>query len=436
MNDDNDSFEDNKLKTKLELDDDDFEDLLKLSNHKDEKEKDKDKKDKLIKIIPESPIIFHKEPPKRESEYNPLLYLYSKHSRSSSDSDISYSDEPPKKKKLKDLSEFQKSFIQSQKDTFDKNYNILKEDFKFLEEYETKIFKDTNLDIMFIMDLTGSMGIWLNEAKKNVKRIMEEIIDNNPGSKIRMSFIGYRDFIDPNEERKYDNQQFTDNISEFNNFLSKLDCSGGGDEPEDIVGALGQALQMNWESNAKYAVLVADAPCHGQNYHSISYDKFPNGDPSGIKLEDLMKKFYDKGITFYCIEINNNTKRMFNIMKNIYNDRDKFHIEKLGNSVDQFSFFVTFSANVLLGNEKYRKMKFNEILKNYRDETINKIMTKYLNNNNDKILLNNNDMLMTSQLISQIENLNLGTEDKKLFEFINRMSDLNINKENNENKNQ
>ena len=213
MNDDNDSLEDNKLKTKLELDDEDFEDFLKLSNHKNDKEKDKDKEDKLIKIIPESPTIFPKVPPKRESEYNPLLYLYSKHSRSSSDSDISYSDEPPKKKKLKDLSEFQKSFIQSQKDTFDKNYNILKEDFKFLEEYETKIFKDTNLDIMFIMDLTGSMGIWLNEAKKNVKKIMEEIIDNNPGSKIRMSFIGYRDFIDPNEERKYDNQQFTYNIS-------------------------------------------------------------------------------------------------------------------------------------------------------------------------------------------------------------------------------
>ena len=43
------------------------------------------------------------------------------------------------------------------------------------------IFKDTNLDIMFIMDLTGSMDIWLNEAKKSVKKIMEEITDNNPG---------------------------------------------------------------------------------------------------------------------------------------------------------------------------------------------------------------------------------------------------------------
>ena len=109
--------------------------------------------------------------------------------------------------------------------------------------------------------------------------------------------------MEEKEVRKYDNQQFTENLEEFDNFLSKLDCSGGGDEPEDVVGALQQALNMNWESNAKYAVLVCDASCHGKKYHSVSYDKFPDGDPSWVTLEEVVKKFYDKGITFYCIEI-------------------------------------------------------------------------------------------------------------------------------------
>ena len=429
MDDENeDMSEENDIKDKLEKDD---EDIIDPSDEK--KPDEKIKKENIISPF-SSPIISHKTPPKSFSYIDPIIKLFSKHDRSSSESDSSDSYEQPKKRKLRELSEFQKSYIKSQKENFDKNYNILKDDFRFLEEYETKIFKDTNLDIMFIMDLTGSMGIWLNEAKKNIKKIIEEIYDNNPGSKIRISFIGYRDFIDEKEVRKYDNIEFTENLEEFNNFLSKLDCSGGGDEPEDVVGALQQGLNMKWESNAKYAVLVADAPCHGKNYHNISYDKFPNGDPSGVKLEDVMKQFYEKKITFYCIEINSNTKTMFNIMKNVYNDREKFHVEKLGNSVDQFSFFVTFSASVLLGNEKYRKVKFSEILKNYRDETINKIMEKYLNkninNNNNSI---NIDSSMTSQLISQIENLNLGGEDKKLFDFINRMSDLSLSGENNSN---
>ena len=427
MDDENeDMSEENDIKNKLDKDD---EDIIEPSDEK--KPDEKIKKENIISPF-SSPIISHKTPPKSFSYIDPIIKLFSKHDRSSSESDSSDSYEQPKKRKLRELSEFQKSYIKSQKENFDKNYNILKDDFRFLEEYETKIFKDTNLDIMFIMDLTGSMGIWLNEAKKNIKKIIEEIYDNNPGSKIRISFIGYRDFIDEKEVRKYDNIEFTENLEEFNNFLSKLDCSGGGDEPEDVVGALQQGLNMKWESNAKYAVLVADAPCHGKNYHNITYDKFPNGDPSGVKLEDVMKKFYEKNITFYCIEINNNTRTMFNIMKNMYNDKEKFHVEKLGNSVDQFSFFVTFSASVLLGNEKYRKVKFSEILKNYRDETINKIMEKYLKQN-----INNNstniDSAMTSQLISQIENLNLGGEDKKLFDFINRMSDLSLSGENNSN---
>jgi len=41
----------------------------------------------------------------------------------------------------------------------------MKNDFKIIEEYEKLIFKDTAIDIMFIMDLTSSIGTWLNEAK-------------------------------------------------------------------------------------------------------------------------------------------------------------------------------------------------------------------------------------------------------------------------------
>ena len=359
---------------------------------------------------------------------NPIYNLFRKHSRSSRSSNSSNSFEKNNKKKYKELSSFQKLFIQSQKENFDKNYKILKEDFLLLEDYEKKIFKDTNLDLMFIMDLTGSMGVWLDEAKKSIKNIIEEITDNNPGSKIRISFIGYRDFLEINEERKYNSKEFTENIDEINNFISKLNCSGGGDVPEDIVGALNLAFNMKWESNAKYAILVCDAPCHGRKYHNVSYDRFEQGDPNGITLEDIMKKFYEKGITFYCLEIDSSTEKMFKIMKEVYNDNEKFHIEKLWNSVNQFSFFVAFSASVLLGSSKYSKFKLKDIISNCRKETIEKIMKKYIKN--DIYIENHNDST-TVDLINQLENLELGKEDKKLFDFINRMNDLNLTQDKN-----
>ena len=424
------SDDDNDSKLNLDKDDEDLSD----SFDNPYTEMKSNKEDKVPRSPPGAPKIGPKKPPKIFDFLNSYFSLFGKHERSFDSSNSSDSSKVAKKKKKKELSTFQKSYIESQMENFEKNYSILKDDFKLLEEYESKIFKNTNLDIMFIMDLTGSMGIWLSEAKKSVKGIIEEITDNNPGSKIRISFIGYRDFLDINEKRKYDNQEFTEDINEFNNFLSKLECCGGGDEPEDVVGALKEALKMKWESNAKYAILVCDAPCHGKQYHNISYDKFSNGDPSGILLEDVMKQFYEKGITFYCIEINSTTKQMFKIMKNIYNDEDKFHIEKLGNSVHQFSFFVAFSASILLGNSKYGKVKFNDVLSNYRKETIEKIMKKYNKNNNNINILNNGDFA-TMDLINEIESLELGGEDRKLFNFINRMSDLNLNNSNNSNIN-
>ena len=427
MNSDGDMSEDNDFKLNLDKDDEDYSDS---SNNP--YSENKSSGDKAPRGPPGAPRIRPKKAPKFSDFLNPFISLFGKHDRSydssnSSDNSLNVA----KKKKITEMSTFQKSYVMSQKENFEKNYKILKDDIKLLEEYEKKIFKDTNLDIMFIMDLTGSMGIWLDEAKKRVTNIVEEITDNNPGSKIRISFIGYRDFFEANEKRQYDSQEFTEDINEFNNFLTKLDCCGGGDEPEDIVGALGQALNMKWESSSRYAVLVCDAPCHGKKYHKISYDKFANGDPSGVLLEDVMKQFYEKGITFYCIEINTSTKKMFKIMEEVYNDNDKFHVEKLGNSVHQFSFFVAFSASVLLGNLKYNKVKFNEVLSNYRKETIEKIMDKYINNKKINIYNNNGDLLI-SQLMNEVENLDLG-EDKKLFDFINRMSDLNINKDNSNN---
>ena len=198
-------------------------------------------------------------------------------------------------KKEKKLSSLQISLSESQLKNVTQKLTQLKNDFSILSEYEKTIFKDTTLDIMFIMDITGSMGMWLKEAKENITNIIDEIFENNPGSQIRISFVGYRDFTEINElQGHYVSLNFTNNVNEVRKFISTIDCFGGGDEPEDVVGAFNIALGMNWVSDARYAVLVCDAPCHGKKYHNITYDKYINGDPKGLILEDLIKDFKKK----------------------------------------------------------------------------------------------------------------------------------------------
>ena len=129
-------------------------------------------------------------------------------------------------------------------------------------------------------------------------------------------------------------------------------------------------LNMKWESNARYAVLVCDAPCHGNKYHGTMYDKYSDGDPNGLVIEDLISSFVKKNITLYCIEINDSTKKMFAIMKEIYEGSKEceFHVKTLGNATNQFAFFVAFSASVTLGNITYNRTKLEDVIKTFRDE--------------------------------------------------------------------
>jgi hypothetical protein len=69
--------------------------------------------------------------------------------------------------------------------------------------------------------------------------------------------------------------------------LSTISARGGGDAPEDIAGAFEKALEQEWSSKTRYAVLITDAPCHGNKYHvEKTRDDYPAGDPNGLVMED------------------------------------------------------------------------------------------------------------------------------------------------------
>lgn len=342
--------------------------------------------------------------------FSPYRYGYKSLNINSSDKKIT-SSKP---------SEIQLQHSITQLSNFNKNYSVMKSDFSILESYEKVFFKDTTLDVMFIMDITGSMGMWLTEAKANIDSIITEITENNPCSKIRVSFIGYRDY-DDRIKGDFICKDFTENVEEVKKFIKDLDAYGGGDEPEDIAGAFDAALKMKWESNARYCVLVCDAPCHGVKYHNIIYDKYIDGDPSGLVIENLIEEFVKKKITMYCIEINDSTKKMFKVIENIYSNAIdcECHIETLGDSCNKFAFFVAFSASVTLGNITYNKVRLEDVINRFRTETIETIVRKY----NKDYYLKEDDAL---DLLNHINSMNLNENEQKTFDFINRMNSLSI----------
>ncbi len=68
-------------------------------------------------------------------------------------------------------------------------------------------------------------------------------------------------------------------------FIDKLAAFGGADLPEDLAGGIKAGREQNWKSEARYCVIVTDAPCHGKKFHK-SHDDYPEGCPLKVDIED------------------------------------------------------------------------------------------------------------------------------------------------------
>ena len=159
------------------------------------------------------------------------------------------------------------------------------------------------LDLLFIMDITESMQDLLDETRNSIKYILDKIKRDSPGIDVRFAYEGYRDFADLKDGEKYYTIDFETDMDTFKKKLEGIVAKGGGDDAEDVAGGIFAGLNMSWRSNARYAVLIADAPGHGKQYHEDDVeDDYKNGDPNGHGLEDLMRDYAKKNINL-CLTI-------------------------------------------------------------------------------------------------------------------------------------
>lgn len=127
-----------------------------------------------------------------------------------------------------------------------------------------------NLDILFLIDATGSMSDEINQLKENIRAISAQIDALPSQPDVRFSMVTYRDRSDAYLTNVTD---FTPNVDEFAADLAQVYADGGGDYPEDLNQALSDAIhQPEWRVNDTVSLifLVADAPPqldYGQQNH-------------------------------------------------------------------------------------------------------------------------------------------------------------------------
>ena len=168
-------------------------------------------------------------------------------------------------------------------------------------------------------------------------------VKNHPKVKtVRLGFVGYRDYFYPADQR-YSVVPFTEDEGQFElvvRGVQALYCKGN-DEPEDMLGGLDQALKLDWKGKTRIIILVADAPCHGKEFHNLEESSANANYHDPFKPDTLLRAMgtrFNIDLTF-C-RISADTDIMISKFKPLYDDKRGsgrgLKVIELTTSVDDF----------------------------------------------------------------------------------------------------
>jgi len=129
----------------------------------------------------------------------------------------------------------------------------------------------SKIDVVFVLDTTGSMSGLIEAAKEKIWSIASSLAQAEHAPDIRMGLVAYRDKGDAYVT------QVTDLSTDLDSMYARLmdfRAQGGGDGPEHVNQALYDAVhKMSWSQQDAYKVvfLVGDAPAHMDYQDDVKY---------------------------------------------------------------------------------------------------------------------------------------------------------------------
>ena len=143
------------------------------------------------------------------------------------------------------------------------------------------------LDLMLMVDTTGSMGDELEYLKAELSDVVGRVAEADGALSIRVSVNFYRDEGDDYVVKYFD---FRENVDESVSQIKEQYSEGGGDFPEAVHTALENAVDGHtWREDAvKICFLVLDAPPHSedevQGVNESLMKSIKNASALGIKI--------------------------------------------------------------------------------------------------------------------------------------------------------
>lgn len=128
------------------------------------------------------------------------------------------------------------------------------------------------VEVVFVLDTTGSMSGLLQGAKDKIWSIARHIASAKPTPEVTIGLVAYRDKGDAYVTKTFGLSADMDLVFER---LMGFRADGGGDTPEHVNKGLYEAVyNMQWSPNSmKMVFLVGDAPPHTDYKDGFDYDK-------------------------------------------------------------------------------------------------------------------------------------------------------------------
>jgi hypothetical protein len=168
------------------------------------------------------------------------------------------------------------------------------------------------MDLVFLIDATASMASSIQGAHDKATTLARLVSQDSPDVDFQFGCICYRDPVDiPSDIHEVLGLSST--IDTLVKFLGGISASGGGDGPEDWVGAYDLALhEMNWRDGGKTIIHIADAPAHGLIWGGCGHEE------EATKLSPLIEEVAKRRIVVTALDINSGAAMSFKRCKEIY----------------------------------------------------------------------------------------------------------------------
>jgi Mg-chelatase subunit ChlD len=150
-----------------------------------------------------------------------------------------------------------------------------------------------NVEVVFCLDTTGSMGGLIEGAKQKIWTISNQIVAGRPTPNLKVGLLAFRDRGDAYITKITD---LTDDLDAIYSTIKTFKAEGGGDTPESVNQALNESVaRFKWSTDKetlRIIFLVGDAPPH------MDY-------PDDVKYPETCKLAKEKGIIINTVQCGN-----------------------------------------------------------------------------------------------------------------------------------